>query len=165
MIFGIDKDRIVRASSHTGLAPDADRFVKIDDAVSPFEHCCGGAGGDARRVRALITAGYLVGAPRLREDTHVDVLDVSSRHPDGNDILRLARGRARVTSDATGVVDDLGPLHSLFAACLRFNHWVCGSGEYSTVSACKPQNQRSTWRKGSAFLRLINYNRKVIDGP
>jgi len=122
MIFGINKDGVVRTGRHAGLTANANRFVKIDDAVSPFEHCCGGAGGYARRVRALITAGYLVGAPRLREDTHVDVLDVGSRDTDGNHVFRLARGRARVTSDATGVVDDLGPLHSLFAACLRFNH-------------------------------------------
>ena len=154
MIFRINKDGVVRTGRHAGLAANADRFVKIDDAVSAFEHCGGGAGGDARRVRALITAGHLVRAPRLREDTHVDVLDVSSRHTDGNDILRLARRRARVTSDAASMVDDLGPLHSVFAACLRFNHWVCGSGEYSTVSACKPQNPHCTWRKGSAFQRL-----------
>jgi hypothetical protein len=85
-------------------------------------------------VRALITPGHLVRATRLREDTHVDVLDVSSRDTDGNDILGLASRGARVTSDAAGMVDDLGPLLWLFVACLRFNHWVFGSGEYSTIS-------------------------------
>ena len=89
-------------------------------------------------MRALITARHLVRATRLRENAHVDVLDVSARHADRDDIFRLTRSRTGVTTDAAGVVDDLGPLHSLFANCLlcslmalemkpRIYH---GSGEY-----------------------------------
>ena len=74
MIFGIDKDGVVRAGRHAGFAANADRLVKIDDAVRALEHCRGGTGGNARRVRALITTRHLMRAPHLRKHAHVDVL-------------------------------------------------------------------------------------------
>ena len=110
MIFGIDEDRVVRTSRHAGFAADADRFIEIDDAVGALEHRRGRAGGDARRMRALITTRDLVRATRLGKHTDVDVLDVGARDPDRHDVFRLAGGRARVTADATRVVDDLRPL-------------------------------------------------------
>src|SRR5262245_61316312 len=97
VIFGIDEDRIVRASGHAGFAADADRFIEIDNAVSAFEHRGSRAGSDARRVRALVAASDLVRAPHLRKDTDVNVLDVGPRDADGNDVFRLAGGRARMT--------------------------------------------------------------------
>ena len=54
-----------------------------------------------------------MGAPRLRENADIDVLDVGARDPDGHDVFRFAGGRAGVTADATRVVDDLRPLHAL----------------------------------------------------
>src|SRR5205823_2511604 len=76
-----------------------------------LEHCRGGTGNNARRVRALIAPRYLMCAPRLRKNADVDVLDVGARDTDGHDVLRLARGCARMATDATGVVDHLCPLH------------------------------------------------------
>jgi hypothetical protein len=51
-------------------------------------------------------------ASHLRKHTHVDVLNIGARHPDRHDVFGLARGGARVTADAAGVIDDLGPLHA-----------------------------------------------------
>ena len=110
MIVRIDEDGVVGTSSHAGFATDADRFIEIDNAVRAFEHGRGGASRNARRMGTLITTGDLVCATCLREDAHVDVLDVGARDADGYDIFRLAGGRARMTADAARVVDDLGPL-------------------------------------------------------
>jgi hypothetical protein len=111
MIFGIDEDGVIRARRHAGFATDADRFIEIDDAIGAFEHRRGGAGNDTGRVRALITTGHLVCATRLWKHTYVYVLNVGARDPDRHDVLGLAGGGARVTADATRVVDDLRPLH------------------------------------------------------
>ena len=59
---------------------------------------------------ALIAARYLVRAPDLRKVADIDVLDVSTRDADGNDIFRFAGGGAGVTTDTTRMVDHLGPL-------------------------------------------------------
>lgn len=122
MIVRIDEDRVVWTSGHARFAADTNRFIKVDDPVCSFEHGRGRTGGDARRVGALIAAGHLMRAPRLRKDSDVDVLDVGARHADWHDVLRLARRRARMATDTAGVVDDLGPLHGVLADALRFNH-------------------------------------------
>ena len=67
MVVGIDEDRVVRAGRHARLATDADRLIEINYAVRAFEHSRGWAGGDARRVSALIATSHLVRAARLRE--------------------------------------------------------------------------------------------------
>jgi hypothetical protein len=64
-------------------------------------------------VGALIAARHLMRAPHLRKYTDVYVFDVSARDSDGNDILGLACRGARMTADAAGMVDDLGPLHAI----------------------------------------------------
>ena len=122
MIFGIDEDRIVRASGHAGFAADADRFVEIDYAVRPLEHRRRRTRGHARRVRALIAARHLVRAPHLRPDADIDVLDVSSRDTDGHDVFRFAGRGARMTADAAGVVNHLRPLHVTVASWLLLDH-------------------------------------------
>ena len=112
MIFGIDKDCVVRTGGHAGFATNANRFIKVYDSVLSLEHRGSRTRRNTWRVGALIAARDLVGAPRLRKDTHVDVLDVGTRYADGYDVFRFAGGRARVTADATCVVDDLRPLHT-----------------------------------------------------
>jgi hypothetical protein len=52
-------------------------------------------------------------AANLREDADIDMLDVSPRHANRYDIFRLARGGARVATDAASVVNDLRPLNAL----------------------------------------------------
>ena len=71
---------------------------------------------------ALITAGYLMRAPDLRENAHVDVLYISARDADGDDILGFAGGGTRVTADAPRVIDYLGPLHTIFAPWWLVDH-------------------------------------------
>src|SRR5436190_23317109 len=110
MILRVDEDRVVGTSGHTGFTADADRFIEIDDAVRAFEHGRRGTRDYAWCMRALIAAGYLVRSPRLRKDTDIYVLDIGSGHADGNHVFRFACGRARVTADATRVVDYFGPL-------------------------------------------------------
>jgi len=122
VIFRINEDGIVGASSHAGLATNADRFVKIDDAVSALEHCRSRTGDDTRRVGALIAPGHLVCTPRLRKHSDIYMFDVGSSHADGHDVFRFAGGRARVTADATRVVDDLCPLNALVATWLLIDH-------------------------------------------
>jgi hypothetical protein len=123
MIFGIDKDCVVRARGHAGFAADADRLVEIDDAVRAFEHRRSRTRRHAGRVRALVAARDLMRAPHLRKHADIDVFDISARHADGHDVLRLARRRARMTADAAGVVDDLGPLHPVSASYLWLGHF------------------------------------------
>src|SRR2546425_5615840 len=113
MIFGIDKDRVVRTGCHAGLAADADRFVEVDDAVGTLEHRGRRTGSDARRVRTLITARHLMCATNLWKHADINVLDVRARDADRNHVFRLARSRAGMTTDATGMVYDLGPLHAI----------------------------------------------------
>ena len=111
MIFGVDEDCVVRAGSHAGFASDADRFIEINNAVRALEHRGGRTRGDARCVRALITTRHLVRAARLRKDANIDMLNVGSRHRQWYQIFRLARRGAGMAANATGVVNNLGPLH------------------------------------------------------
>ena len=111
MIFGVDEDCIVRTRRHAGFAADADRFIEIDDAVGALEHRGRRTGGDTGSVSALITAGHLMRAASLRKNANVDMLHIGARDGKRNQILRLACGGAGVATNASCVVDDLGPLH------------------------------------------------------
>ena len=113
VIFRVDEDCVVWTSCHACLAANANGFIEIDDAVGPLEHCRGGTGGNTGRMRALITTCHLMSTARLRENTDVDVLDVGASNTEGHYVFRFARSRAGMTPDATGVVDDFGPLDLL----------------------------------------------------
>jgi len=54
VIFRVDEDRVVWAGSHAGFAADADRFIKVDDAVRPLEHRRGRARAHTGCVRAWL---------------------------------------------------------------------------------------------------------------
>lgn len=111
VVFGIDEDRIVRTGRHASFAADADGFIEINDAIRALEHRGGWTGRDTWRVGALIAARYLMRAASLRKDADIDMFHIRPRHRQRDKILRLARGGAGVTTDATRLVDDLGPLH------------------------------------------------------
>ena len=64
-------------------------------------------------MRALIAARHLVRASRLGKGPDINVLDVGSRDTDGDNVFRLAGSSAGMTTNATSVVDDLGPLNLL----------------------------------------------------
>jgi hypothetical protein len=70
----------------------------------------------------LIAARHLVRAPHLREHAHVDVLDISARDANGDNIFGLASGGTRVTADAPRVIDYFGPLHAIFAYWWLVDH-------------------------------------------
>jgi hypothetical protein len=122
MIFGVDENRVVRTGSHAGFAANANRFIKIDDAVSALEHRGRWTRGHAGRVRALVAAGDLMRAAHLWEHTHVDVLDVGAGDANRDDVLRLAGCRARMTTDAASVVDHLRPLDAILANWFWLDH-------------------------------------------
>ena len=113
MIFRIYEDGVVGTSGHARLATDANRFIKVDNAVSAFEHRGGGTRRHAGRVRALIAARYLMRAANSGKDTDVNVFHVRSRYPNRYDVFRFAGGGAGVTANAARVVDHLGPLDRL----------------------------------------------------
>src|SRR6266498_2678437 len=113
MIFGIDKDSVVRAGGHTRFTPNADRFVEIDDAIRAIKHRCGWAGGYTRSVRTLVAACHLVRPPHLRKNPHVNMLNVGSRHRKWHHILGLTRSCTSVTTNASSVVDYFRPLYGL----------------------------------------------------
>src|SRR5574338_1049767 len=110
VIVRIDEDCIVGTRGHASFAADTDRFIKIDDAICSFEHCGRRTCSHTRCVTALIAACDLVRAARLWKDADVDVFDVSARDGKWDEIFRLARSCACMTTDTARVVDYLGPL-------------------------------------------------------
>jgi hypothetical protein len=120
MVFRIDKDRVVGAGRHARFTTNTDRLVEVDDAIGALEHCRSRAGGDAGCVRTLITASDLMGAASLRENAYINMFDVSTRDREGDEVFRLARRGTRVTTNATRVVNDLGPLY--ITIFWRFEH-------------------------------------------
>jgi hypothetical protein len=74
-------------------------------------------------VSALIAARDLMSAARLRKDADVDVLDVGARDRKRNEIFRLARGGARMTTDTARVVNYLGPLNRVRLFHHRSSGW------------------------------------------
>ena len=79
MIFGVDKDCIVRARGHAGFATDADGFIEVHNAIRPFEHGSGWTGSHTRCMSTLVTTRDLVRTANLWKGANVDVLDVSAR--------------------------------------------------------------------------------------
>ena len=143
VIFGIDKDRVVRTGGHAGFTADADRFIKVDYPVGPLEHRRRRACRHARRVRALIAPRHLMRAAHLRKHADIDMLDVSTRHAYGNDIFRFAGCRAGMTTDTTGVIDHLGPLNTAIASWLFLDHCFVFGGR--NISRTWPLRRRSQY--------------------
>ena len=67
VVLGVDVDRVVRAGGDAGLAADADRLSKSTMPSGRRYIARVGQACDARRVGALVAAGDLEGAARLRE--------------------------------------------------------------------------------------------------
>src|SRR5688572_31682013 len=111
VIVGVDEDCVVRACGHARLAADADRFIKIDNPISAFEHRGRRAGGNTRSMSALIATRHLVSAARLWKHADINMFDVSARDGKRNEVFRLARRSAGMTSDAACVVNYLSPLN------------------------------------------------------
>ncbi len=61
-------------------------------------------------------------AAGLGKHADVDMLDVGARHANRDDVLRLAGRRARVATDAAGMVDHLGPLDRGVSSCFWLDH-------------------------------------------
>src|SRR5205809_7374378 len=109
MVLRIDEDSVVGTGCHARFAPNADRFVKIDNSVRALEHGCGRTRSNAGSMSTLVAPRDLVGAARLREYTHVNMFDVCAGYGKGNKVLGFAGSRTGVATNATRVVDYLGP--------------------------------------------------------
>lgn|SRR5947209_3717463 len=110
MIFGVDEDGVVRASSHASLTAYANGFIEINYAVRALEHCRRRAGRDARSKRALITSCYLMRSSRLWKHAYINMLHIGARHTERYFVLRLTGRSAGVTANAARVVNNLRPL-------------------------------------------------------
>ena len=103
--FGIEINRVIRAGLHTGFAPDANRRIELDDAVRALIHRGDGTDTHARRVGAMITARDLKAAAHIGIRARFNIFDPRAIHTKRHLILGLARGAARVTSDALALVN------------------------------------------------------------
>jgi hypothetical protein len=76
-------------------------------------------------MRALIAARHLMRAPRLREKTYVNMLDVGARHGERHFVLGFAGGRAGMTADAARVVNNFRPLELIVVGLVnrKLSHW------------------------------------------
>lgn len=111
MVFGIYEDGVVRASGHAGFASDADGLVEVDNTVGAFEHGRSRTCRDTWGMRALIATGDLVCSPCLWKHPDVNVLNVGACDRQWNQIFRFAGSGTGVATNASRMVDDLGPLH------------------------------------------------------
>jgi hypothetical protein len=102
---GVDEELIVRARLHARAAADAAVAVEIDDPVTPFEQRAGRADARARRFFALIAEHRKEEAARVGKRPLLDRLHPAAIHADRDFVLRLARDRAGMTSDALSEVD------------------------------------------------------------
>jgi hypothetical protein len=81
-------------------------------------------------MSALIAARNLMCAASLRKDAYVDMFHVGSGDGKRNEIFRLTGSGAGMTTNASRLVDDLGPLHRpalwLFNHGIFANYWLHG---------------------------------------
>ena len=103
--FRVEINRIIRAGLHTGFAPDANTRVKLNDAIITLIHGRDGTDAHARRIDAMIAARHLKVAAHIGVRSRFNIFDPCAIHANGHLILGLARGTARMTSDAFGLVD------------------------------------------------------------
>ena len=78
VVFGIDKDGIVRTGCNTGFAANTDGFVEIHNAVRPGVHGRGRTGVGAGCVLTLIAAGDLKSPSRVWEGAHVGIFHIGA---------------------------------------------------------------------------------------
>jgi hypothetical protein len=71
-------------------------------------------------MRALVAAGDLMRAPDLGKYADVNMFHIRARYGQRNQVFRLARSGTRMTTNASCMVDDLGPLNR--AALWFFKH-------------------------------------------
>src|SRR5713226_1678710 len=107
----IDVDGVVRAGLETGLAADAALRVELDDAVVAPVHGRRRTDRNAGGLRAMVAARDLKVPARVGKGSLLDVFDPRAVDTQRDLVLRLARRRARVASDALAVVDEEGVVH------------------------------------------------------
>jgi len=108
---------------------------------------------------ALITTRYLMRAPHLRKHPDVNVLNVGTRDPDWNHVLRLARGGACVATNAARMVDYFCPLHGFVASWLFADHDFRNSQKRRERSG-KPQARMPAFlRTPALYVRSARFLR------
>jgi hypothetical protein len=86
--------------------------VEIDNSVRTAKERDRRANFDTRSVIAMVTPQHCKVPPRVGINSFFDVLDPSAIYADSNVVLFLARYRARMTADATVLIDNEPVAHS-----------------------------------------------------
>ena len=107
----INVERVVRASLHARLAPDATISVEVDDSVVASEQRGHRADRDARRVFAMIATQNRKESARIWILTFLDVLDPGSKGAKRDLVFGFAGYRAGVTADAFAMINDEPVFH------------------------------------------------------
>jgi hypothetical protein len=110
--IGIDINRIVRASLHTRLAPNAPLGTEINDAILALVHRSDWTNRHARWIFAVIAARYLEYAACVGKRSLLDILNPCPIHCERNVVLGLAGHGAGVTPNALAIINDESVSHA-----------------------------------------------------
>jgi hypothetical protein len=113
VVVRFDVKGVVRTGLHTGLAPNAEVVVKVNDAIGAVEEGYSRANLDTWRVVAVVTPEYCEVTPGVGKFAFFDVLDPCAVNTYRNIMFFLAGYRASVTSYTAILIDDKTVTHSL----------------------------------------------------
>jgi len=95
---------VIRTSSNAGFTANANIFIKIYYAVFTLIHGGYWASGNARRIFALITAGYLKVPACVRKNTNLYLFYVGAVNAERYFVFAFAGNGASVTAYTTCLV-------------------------------------------------------------
>jgi len=90
---------------HAGFTSDANGWIELDNAIRALIHRGDGTDAHTGWVSAVITARHLKAAAYIGICARFDILNPRAVHAQRHLILGLARGTARVTSNALALID------------------------------------------------------------
>jgi hypothetical protein len=106
-------------------------------------------------MRALIAARHLMCAASLRKNADVDMLHVSPRYRERDEVLGFTSSGAGVTTNATRLVDYFGPLHRAVLWFFEHETPCFGFGESELYHAMN----KSKHAHYSATTQVIGWER------
>src|SRR5262249_39058673 len=98
VVHRVHVDGIVRTRLHARLTADTSIVIDVDDTIWALVHRACGTDVDARRFGAMVAAENRKVPPRRGELPDLDVFDPGAEHSQGNIVLGLAGGGARMTA-------------------------------------------------------------------
>ena len=106
VIVRLHVKRVVGTGLHARFAADAALAVEVDDAVGAAKQRDRRTNFDTRRIVAMIAAQHREMTPGVGIATLFNIFDPGAIHAERDVVFFLAGHRARMTADATVVVDD-----------------------------------------------------------